>query len=111
MLTLLPDNEASETSRCLVKEDDVANKVLSSRRTFLGSLATGAAVSQLVMVDLACAVDNNNATDAVDWDSFDAQLLKAQFKAPTAVGPGGPDLDKALEDSAKRKNIDPRTHG
>lgn len=104
----------SSTSFAESSENQQSSGTIPSRRHFLGSLATSAVASQLAAVPLAFAVESNS-TDTVDWDSFGAQLQKSQFSPSSgpAAFPvnGGSDLDKALQDSSKRKTIDPRTHG
>ena len=53
----------------------------------------------------------DNSLD-VDWGAFGASLQQpSTFQAPPPSSSGGADLNKALQDSAKRKAIDPRTHG
>lgn len=84
-----------------------------SRRNFL--TAAAGVCTPLAFLDMANA-DDGNATD-VDWDAFGAPLrqtapLSSPFTTPVSMpGASGSDLQKALQDSAKRKQIDPRTHG
>jgi hypothetical protein len=77
-----------------------------NRRAWLSSVA-----SLTLIADKANA-ENMTSTDAVDWNSFGASLREStpgHQSAPLFVG--GSDLEKALQNSANRKRIDPRTHG
>ena len=76
-----------------------------NRRNFFSSMAS------LPVIMVANRATADNSTE-VDWASFGASLQQpGQFKSPAPSNAGGSDLQKALEDSAKRKAIDPRTHG
>ena len=97
-------------------DDDSSGLLSASRRHFLGSLATSTFfVSPLASFrnkNFAFAQEASNTTDTVDWDSFGAQLQKSgPTSFPVNGVRSGSDLNEALQDSSKRKIIDPRTHG
>lgn len=109
--------------------EDLSGDVLTSRRTVLRSILLGGAVPfWLIGGPLsALAIEektpgSNNAT--ADFDSF-AQELKRWPESPSPLPTtkrsaqeltsdekkAVSDMEKALNESSKKKKIDPRTHG
>jgi hypothetical protein len=76
-----------------------------NRRAWLSSVAS------LTLIADKVNAENSTSPDAVDWDSFGASLRQPAPGQQSAPFVGGSDLEKALQDSANRKRIDPRTHG
>ncbi|CAB9498300.1 expressed unknown protein [Seminavis robusta] len=89
----------SSSSLLWAAPKEVSDDGFWTRRSFLVFMTPA------LFAQTARAADNST----VDWDAFGASL---QQSTPAVLSqPGGSDLQKALQDSSKRKQIDPRTHG
>ena len=101
---------SAESSSCSFSQSDAQFFVIESQDRHRRSLLTSVAALTL-FGGKADANNNTSTTDIVDWNIVAPSLRQASPEQKSTPVVGVSDLEKALEDSANRRKIDPRTHG